>query len=65
MWTDAAAGENVAEIGRVGFVVLFPAEEWVDGNGKRHATSERWVHGTKKVPKDFITTFTLRRQYTG
>ena len=60
IWTDASAGEVAGELGRLGFVVCFPAErvrgEWVP---------ERWVHSSAPVQPEFIERFTARKTYIG
>ena len=65
IWTDAAAGERTDEIGRVGFVVLFPEERVVGVDGSASTVPERWVHGSAPVPDDFVARFRARKQYIG
>ena len=60
VWSDASAEESAEELGRMGFVVLFPGEYlggvWVP---------ERWVHASAAVPAGLVASFARRRTYIG
>ena len=60
VWSDASAEESAEELGRLGFVVLFPAER-VGGVD----VPERWVHATAAVPPELTACFRARKQYIG